>query len=240
MKKFLTKYFSRSSGRFGKSRAGATLIELVAAIAILGIVSSTCLAGMFALTKLAKRGQDISEAQRMCALIGEQFAVYGNTASDLKSYSTMPTMTKYSVTNTSGFMDCDHGIGDNIDMFIYSPKEGTIAFSAYNAVTNSLDTITTVDNISKIEFSVFKLNGVSDKFVLEYTITAKCLNSDDYAITSAVVLNNTTTSIGTLNIGGESNFTIVADSSDTDYSTHKDYTLRMRTTSKEPIRNDTP
>ena len=44
----------RSQKNYFKRKNGSTLIELVAVIAILSIVSTACLSGMFALTKMFK------------------------------------------------------------------------------------------------------------------------------------------------------------------------------------------
>ena len=88
MKKLTKKNIRHYSRKYAKSKAGTTLIELIAVIAILAITSSSCLSAMFAMVDVSKRGQQISESQRICALLGEQFLLYGNTATYVQAYYT--------------------------------------------------------------------------------------------------------------------------------------------------------
>ncbi len=216
----------RSQKNYFKRKNGSTLIELVAVIAILSIVSTACLSGMFALTKMAKRGQNISESQRICKLLGEQIMLYANTGFDVEAYTDMPSFTVYNETsNPDGFMDADNGTGPLIDIFISRDKnhDNTILFQKYNSLNNNLETLVSVDGIKKVEFTVEALGTTTKKFILRY----KMMTVYNYEITGGVVLNNTKSSQDISNIvpSGQQSFTI-----DTGYSTN---VLQIRTTSKK-------
>lgn len=223
----------RPQKNYFKRKNGSTLIELVAVIAILSIVSATCLSGMFALTKMAKRGQDISESQRICKLLGEQILLYACTGSDAEAYEEMPAMNKYDeVSYAGGFMDADHDTGPLIDIFISRDRENanTILFQKYNSSNNNLETLVSVDGIKKVDFTVDKLSTETEKFMLRYKITTVY----DYEITGGVVLNNTESSQDISIVPSEEEaFTIIADPLESGFSEHNSNVLRIRTTSKK-------
>lgn len=224
----------RPQKNYFKRKNGSTLIELVAVIAILSIVSTTCLSGMFALTKMAKMGQNISESQRICKLLGEQIMLYACTGSDVVAYEEMPSLNIYDeASQPGGFMDADHGTGPLIDIFISSDQENanTILFQKYNSSNNNLETLVSVDGIKKVDFTVDKLSTATKKFMLRYKITTVY----DYEITGGVVLNNTKSSQDISNIvpSGEEAFSIIADPLESGFSEHNSNVLRIRTTSKK-------
>ena len=205
MKKLTKKNIRHYSRRYAKSKAGTTLVELIAVIAILAITSSSCLSAMFAMVDVSKRGQQISESQRICALLGEQFLLYGNTASYVDSYATLPTLKAYNETSEpNGFMDAQNtsgSYGDKCDYFIQASKtqNSTIEFSRFDTTLpggHGLKTITSIDGVKQIDFTVSPLyyydnpsnaTHTKTKYVLRYTI----LTIYDYEITGGVVLNNT-------------------------------------------------
>ena len=229
MKRIFTKRIQRFAVRHSKSKKGSTLIELVATIAILGIVSSISLSALYAMANIAKNGEKISVSQRTSALLSEQFLVYGNTATAIETYTSIPTLIKYDELNCpDGFMDADADppVGDKNDYFISADGKGNILFQKFDFSTSSysLKTITTVDKVKSIVFRNKTLN-INNKHLLEYTITT----TDDYEITSGVVLNNST-STATITEPA-SNFTITTDTSDSNYGN----VLRIRTTSRKNI-----
>lgn len=203
MKKITKKNIRHYSRRYVKSKAGTTLIELIAVIAILAITSSSCLSAMFSMVQVSERGQQISEAQRICALLGEQFSLYGNTACQLESYVALPALKAYPA-HANGFMDAqntsaDHG--DYCDYFIRpsQTQNSTIEFSRFDTTMPGgygLKKITTIEGVKEIVFDVVPLHYFDNyvtpahtktKYILKY----KIITVYNYEITGGVVLNNT-------------------------------------------------
>ena len=239
MKKLTKRNIKHYSRRYAKSKAGSTLIELIAVIAILAITSSSCLSAMFAMVDVAKRGQQISESQRICALLGEQFSLYGNTAKEMQNYNstTFPGYHAY----PSGFMDATNGYGDYVDYFVSasSTQDSTIVFSRFDTTNPSgygEKSITTIDGVKEISFEVSSFEcydapgstpgatpSTVDKFILRYTITTIY----DYTITGGVVMNNVDSPIGT--------FTNVTITTKTDTIAANDTKIRIRSTNRELV-----
>ena len=242
MKKITKEKIRHYSTRYAKSKAGTTLVELVAVIAILAITSGSCVGAMFAMVDVAKRGQQVSESQRICALLGEQFLLYGNTASFAQSYTSAPSLTAYDpTTNPAGFMDANNGRGEYNEFFVSASttKDCTIQFQRFDSTLSpyGMDNITTIDNIKKIDFTVDELalpdTSKGKKYVLEYTITT----SYDYEISGGVVLNNTVSGADIVDIGGgpTGSFSIIADHSDPNYSASSGNMLRIRSTDRGKV-----
>lgn len=231
MKHIFTKKIQRFAVRHSKSKKGSTLIELVATIAILGIVSSISISALHAMANIAKNGEKISVAQRTCALLSDQFLTYSKSATQILKYTEMPDLTIYNDPhNLDGFMDADASppAGDKNDYFISSDGNGNILFQKFDSATCSLKTITSIDNVKSIVFHV-KALSIADKRLLEYTITT----TDDYEITSGVVLNGST---NTNTIPTLDNFkiTTTTDSTDPDNAFHNNVLL-IRTESRKNI-----
>ena len=207
--KFISQTVKRISKTYAKSKKGATLVELVCTIVILGIVSSISLSALYSLSQIAVKGQNISQAQRSCALISEQLAVYAKTANKLVGYDTFPSIDGYDETspNQEHFMDSDASGMGNFDEFIMyaGKKKNSIVVAKFNSSIsggggydiNCFDVITTIDNIKSVTFKVDKLDGINttdEKYKLEYTIVALESVHDTgevtYEINGGFVLNN--------------------------------------------------
>lgn len=242
--KFMKKHFSK---RTYKAKAGATLIELMAVVCILAITSTTCIAGMFAMADVAKRGQDLSYCERTSDMLSKQLAIYGNTASYVEGYAGMPTLTAYdSTSNPGGFMDIENPTttyGDKNDYFLFADAstDYRLILARFDTSTSpyTLKEVTTIDNVKSIKFNVKKLNlPTESKYILQYTATTLGTNVWDkatdkrveYTVSSGVVLNNTNSS--TPSIPTLTNDTIETKSPSNSAST---VCLRIRTTSRSDV-----
>lgn len=243
--KNIKKYLSKRSI---KAKAGATLVELVAVVCILAIMSTTCISGMFAMADVAKRGYDLSYCERTSDMISKQLSVYGNSGSDVQGYVNMPTVSAYNKTsNPGGFMDAENpsgGYGNKNDYFLYADPnvEYRLILARFDTTTSpyQFKTVTTIDNVKSITFNVQKLNMSAErKYILQYTVTTVGTNIWDqatkkrveYTMSSGVVLNNTndSTSITELTSGND---TITMKSpSDTASNTW----IRIRTSSRSKV-----
>ena len=234
--KLIKRLFSK---RTYKAKAGATLIELMAVVCILAITSTTCIGGMFAMADVAKRGQDLSFCERTSDMLSKQLSIYGNTASDVMDYATMPDL------DVSAFMDVEHGVGDKNDYFIYADPsvDYRLILAKYDksTTTPALKTISTIDNVKSIKFNFRKLNmSAETKYILQYTITTVGQNIWDkatdkrveYTVSSGVVLNNTN-NIALPSITALTNDTI--DTKSPSNPTASTVCLRIRTTSRSGV-----
>lgn len=245
--KNIKKYLSKRSI---KAKAGATLVELVAVVCILAIMSTTCISGMFAMADVAKRGYDLSYCERTSDMISKQLSVYGNSGSDVQGYVNMPTVSAYNKTsNPGGFMDAENpsgGYGNKNDYFLYADPnvEYRLILARFDTTTSpyQFKTVTTIDNVKSITFNVQKLNMSAErKYILQYTVTTVGTNIWDqatkkrveYTMSSGVVLNNTNSStpaISALTPG--SNDTIKMKSPSTVASST---CIRIRTSSRSEV-----
>ncbi|MGN0558528.1 MAG: type II secretion system protein [Acutalibacteraceae bacterium] len=235
----------RKRSRPARSKRGSTLVELVAVIAILAIISSSCLSGMFAMTKVAAHGNMVSQSQRTCAVLNQQISVYANTATQLEAYTSKPTFTKYdSGTHPDGFMNAKLSCGDKVDMFVYadSSRDNTIVFASFDPTSASVSgynvkEITTVENVKQVDFKLKRLNIApgTDKYLLEFTITTIYGTQSkpySYQIDSGVVLNNFTSSSKFDGLSLNNVFSITTKNATTAASTNH---LRLRTTNRESV-----
>ena len=245
MNKFTKRTKKYLSKRSIKAKAGATLVELVAVVCILAITSTTCISGMFAMTDVAKRGQDLSVCERTSDMVAKQLSVYGNPASEVKSYASAPVM------SISAFCDSDHGLGDKNDYFIYADPNVNYRlilakFTTNYAHTNpQLETVVSIDNVKSISFDtqelkMFSTSTPSDKpvrYMLEYTVTTVGDNIWDkatdkrveYTSTSGVVMNNISSSTAATTLSSDTIET------KTPFSAASTTYIRIRTESRKGL-----
>lgn len=88
-----------------KSKRGATLIELVATIAILSIVASLSLQAIFIAGEQSRRVNDISECQRVVSLMEKQISMYARNA----------TKIDFVTENVTEFEDLNTAISNYVD-----------------------------------------------------------------------------------------------------------------------------
>lgn len=230
--KICTEQIKRFARLHAKSKKGTTLIELVATIAILGIVSSISLGALYSMADIAKAGQKVSVSQRVCTLFSKQLSLYGRNASNIDFYSTMPSSEKYDEhSNPNGFMNKDQSCGDKIDYFIAAGSaENSIDFLMFDSSVTPCryKVITTVDKIKSIEFTVKRLN-LPDYSIKKYMLSYSITTTENYEISGGVILNNT--SNASLLAGHTTS--ISSDATNADH----DNVLKIRSTSrKESIR----
>jgi prepilin-type N-terminal cleavage/methylation domain-containing protein len=186
--------------RYAKSKSGTTLVELVCVVTILGIVSSAGIGGMFGMVKVARAGQNVSVAERSCALLTDQLSIYGNTSYNVKSVENFggatTSMTAYNpISKTGEYYDGTSDTDENfVDYFISaSPSQkNTILLQKFNHTTpNYPTTVSMIENIESVTFKVTSFNlpssgATKTKYVLNYDIQTIY----NYSISGAVVLNN--------------------------------------------------
>ncbi|MEE1061116.1 MAG: type II secretion system protein [Ruminococcus sp.] len=248
MKKLTKKNIRHYSRRYLKSKSGSTLIELIAVVIILAITSSSCLSAMFSMVDVSKRGQQVSEAQRICALLGQQFSLYGNTACELESYVALPALKGYDPSTDSGFMDAQNpsgNFGDYCDYFIRpsQTQNSTIEFSRFDTTMPGgygLNKITTIEGVDEIIFDVVPLNYFDDytnpthtkrKYVLKY----KIITVYNYEITGGVVLNNTKDGES---ISPFSHVSVKTDDNVDDATPGSKVLIRIRSTNRQNVDKD--
>jgi prepilin-type N-terminal cleavage/methylation domain-containing protein len=186
--------------RYAKSKSGTTLVELVCVVTILGIISSAGIGGMFGMVKVARAGQNVSVAERSCALLTDQLAIYGNTSKNVKSVTDFgEDMPAYNdVTTPNGYCDGTSNTDENfVDYFISASteegQENTILLQKFDAT--DLTHPTTVSMIENIEYVTFYVTSFDLPTIGGTTTTKYALNYDiqtiyNYSISGAVVLNN--------------------------------------------------
>lgn len=195
---FLTK---RSKCRYLNSRAGTTLVELVAVVAILAVISSTGIGAMFNMTKICRVGQNISFTQQNFELFNSQIMAYMNTASSFGVKFSQTSMlydsSNYKYAPLSGYQDAQNCTSDNLVTYFIaaSPTEkDTIELLKMDKSKSDGYTydhakiISKLSGIEKIEFTLVELDyGIGEsRALVKYTI----YSTSGYKISSGMVMDN--------------------------------------------------
>ncbi len=171
-----------------KSKRGATLVELIATVAILSIVASLSLQAIFIAAEQSRRVSDISECQRAVSLMQEQISTYSRNATridmvtqNVSSLEDINTAISKYVSDRNAASDHFHddevtGAGltadKDADYILYWSGEGatsdstgfhiTLAkFDKDATGTNKFKTVITVDNIKEVNFLLRGLKSTS-------------------------------------------------------------------------------
>lgn len=185
----------RRLGKKSKSKRGATLVELIATVAILAIVASLSFQAIFIASEEYRRVTKLSECQRSISLMQENFNRYVKTAVkiELKSYSTATNINQAVndfrsdlIAAGDNFQDAENNSSDtyvdyilcaNVPDPVNEPDILEFRFMKYNGSTNVFDTVFSVDNIKEMNFDL-KLLGSSahpadkETILLDYTMTS--------------------------------------------------------------------
>lgn len=182
-------------GKKSKSKRGATLVELIATVAILAIVASLSFQAIFIASEEYRRVTKLSECQRSISLMQENLNRYVKTAVkiELKSYSTATNINQ-AVNNLKAeliaagdnFQDAENNSSDtyvdyilcaNVPDPVNEPDILEFRFMKYNGSTNVFDTVFSVDNIKEMNFCLRKMNSSAavtgnSTYLLDYTMTS--------------------------------------------------------------------
>lgn len=176
------------------TKTGSTLVELIAVVAILGIISAGVFTTLFSVSNLYKKVNDVSSSQRISALVHENLSLYANTAVNIKSKgkADLNSPSLYDITSKpNGFQDADnYSSHDYVDYFIRSVSAGEIEICKFNAVSiggsYGYKTVVQISGVKEITFNVVSLNSSSGYSMLNYSVTTET----GYTIDGGVVLNN--------------------------------------------------
>lgn len=181
-----------------KSRRGATLVELVATMAILTIVASLSFEAMFIAAEEYRRVASLSECERSISLLQENLNLYVKNASYIRlvdandpKYESCVTVgdamytyiesTIDSEEKYDDLQDAEHVDGHNyIYIFLYRSGPFTYKLAKYTEIDEhgfggtkkDITTIMTIDNIKEINFNLRQLISSygSKSWLLDYAI----------------------------------------------------------------------
>ncbi len=186
----------RRLGKKSKSKRGATLVELIATVAILAIVASLSFQAIFIASEEYRRVTKLSECQRSISLMQENLNRYTKTAVKvelLSSYASAANINQ-AVNNFradliaagDNFQDAENNSSDTYVDYILcanvpdptnEPDILEFRFMKYNSSTNGFDTVFSVDNIKEMNFDLKLLASSAhpsgkETLLLDYTITS--------------------------------------------------------------------
>lgn len=195
MKKRLITDKIKRMGKKAKSKRGATLIEMVATVAILSIVATMSLQSMFMAAEEYRRVDNLSQAQRSISLMQENFSKYAKTAVNVELVNRWSGEANISDAinkfvdekNAPASLDplCDSEDSTHNDKYndyiLY--RSGTFAYTLAKyqrfAVggSSAFIPIFTVENIKEINFNFKGILSTRDasgneQYMLDFTITS--------------------------------------------------------------------
>lgn len=185
----------RRIGQKAKSKRGATLVELIATVAILAIVSSLSFQAIFIASEEYQRATKISECQRSISLMQRNLDKYIKTAVKVKFKSSVTATNITDAINEfvtecnndpdtdTKLQDADSDANDKYcDYVLYAfvadpvnaPDALSFRLSKYTkgAGTNSFKPIFTVDNIKEMNFDLKLMNSSPDSILFDYTMNS--------------------------------------------------------------------
>lgn len=189
---FKTKAMKRLTKNI-KSKRGATLVELIATVAILTIVASLSLEAMYIAAEEYRRVESISECERSISLLQDNLNLYAKNATyiklvdnsasgnsnvfeDLKDYR--DEVTNNDPIEYDNLEDAENtSTHKYIYIFLYrdpnNPFTYTIAKYTKSPTTSpKLEPIVSISNIKEINFSIKKLQSSfnSNSWLFDYAI----------------------------------------------------------------------
>lgn len=185
----------RRIGKKAKSKRGATLVELIATVAILAIVSSLSFQAIFIASEEYRRATKISECQRSISLMQRNLDKYIKTAVKVKFKSSVSATDiteaiNEFVTDCNNDSDTDTKLQDAdsdaddkycdyvLYAFVADPTNAPTALSfrlskyTKSAGTNAFKEIFTVDNIKEMNFDLKLLNSSPNSVLFDYTMNS--------------------------------------------------------------------
>ncbi len=186
----------RRIGKKAKSKRGATLVELIATVAILAIVSSLSFQAIFIASEEYQRATKISECQRSISLVQRNLDKYIKTAVKVKFKNSVSTTNITDAINKfvidcnkaadTKLQDADNDPNDkycDYILFAYvadpvnAPDALSFRLSKYTIGggpnnTDAFKPIFTVDNIKEMNFDLKLMNSSPDSILFDYTMNS--------------------------------------------------------------------
>ena len=177
-----------------KTKRGATLVELIAVIAILSIVAGLSVEAMYMAAEEYRRVRTVSESERSISLMQENIDLYAKNAVDIdfenydtwdpSVYSVEGLLTNYPTVRATGsdpLQDAENQPSDKyIDVVLYRSGDFKYTLCKYTNVPGvgaSWEEILTVSNIKEINLDMKKLDssysdsgGTNATYMLDYAI----------------------------------------------------------------------
>lgn len=196
IKLFKTSSMKRLTKKF-KTKRGATLIEMIATVAILSIVASLSFEAMFMAGEEYRRVARVADCERSISLMQENLNLYVKNAVDIKFYdnSADPSATFESTINNyfSTRTDLQDAVNQTdhqyIDLILYRSGPFHYTLAKYTLITGhnpEWEPILKVNNIKEINFSMKELtssfhDGAKQSYLFDYAIMAPTGFEMDYA-----------------------------------------------------------
>lgn len=179
-----------------KNKKGATLIELLAVVCILGIVVTLSFSAVFSAVVQVKKCAEISSAQKASALVQYYITVYGKAADQVKSFDAELLYEEYDEVLDKGFQDHESNPTEHPfnDLFFRIDDKSQFSISRFvmNAgLSHGTETLLTLEGIESIDFRCTNISG-ANKYVLNYTV----ITSSGYILDGGVVMNNVRLGMG--------------------------------------------
>lgn len=198
-----------------KSKRGATLIELVATVAILSIIASLSFEAMFIAAEEFRRVRSISESERSIALFQDNLNLYAKNAVDVelvknsdKVYGSATTIDdviwqyifeRGSIPTKEPLQDAmftdEH---QYIDLFVYRSGDFTYAIGKYEYGSSKLRKLVEIENIKEINFVLKKLGSsfsdmTTESYILDYAVVSptnfEIVAADKHSVASGEVID---------------------------------------------------
>ncbi|MEE1124797.1 MAG: type II secretion system protein [Acutalibacteraceae bacterium] len=178
-----------------KSKRGATLVELIATVAILTIVASLSLEAMYIAAEEFRRVESISECERSISLLQDNLNLYAKNATYIKlvdnsasgnlnvfddMYDYRKEVTLNAPIDYDDLEDAENNSNHNyIYVVLYREPDNpfTYTLAKYTKKTSEMpkwEPIVSISNIKEINFSIKKLQSShnSNSWLFDYAVIA--------------------------------------------------------------------
>ncbi len=202
--KHKTDYIRRLGKKF-RSKRGTSLVELIATVAILGIVATFSFQAIIIANDENTRVNNISVSQRSISLMQKNFNLYVKNAVEIElvnvtePISTVGTVEvainkfvdeRTAATPPDHFRDFDTDPSDEYnDYILYRSGVFQYTLAKYNKATMKFTSVFSVDDIKEINFS-FKVltgtvNGSKKDYALDYVISSPTSRESVFVTTNS-------------------------------------------------------
>lgn len=163
-------------------KKGYTLIEVIAVVCILGILSALSVTSIFAASREYTLANKISQGQRSAANAEKIIKLYAKSAIDMDFMTAdLPTVNATFSQDKDFIFANDYSGTKEIAVKYADPSSSTFKVMNY------------FGDISSIDFEVKQLSSDNEKYMLNYTI----VTNDSYTLKGGIVLNNISTQVYT-------------------------------------------
>lgn len=192
-----------------KNKKGATLVELLAVVCILGIVATLSFSAVFSAGVQVKKLSEISSAQKTSALVQYYIMVYGKAADRVQTFTGTIAYSEYNLVSKVGFQDYEKENEANPevhkynDMFFRINDQGQFSISRFSmadedkeGISYGTKTLLTLDGIESIEFSTKSIGDTGIGKTGRYLLSYQVVTASGYVLDGGVVMNNVKSGFG--------------------------------------------